>query len=91
MYTHDYQSGTSAGTENMEPLAFDVERQHLFPLKTVNYIPNRNLWIVTKYKTACTKVNKFLVHVILLVLSRMINDLAHVFQRFARKLDTDHQ
>jgi len=91
MYTHNYQSGTSAGTENMEPLAFDVERQHLFTFKTINYIPKRNLWIVTKYKSACTKVNKVLVHGILHVLSRMINDLPHVFQCFGRKLDTDHQ
>jgi hypothetical protein len=91
MYTHDFQSCTSAGTANIEHNAFDVERQNFFSLKTVNYIPKRNLWIVTKYKTACTEVNKFLVQGILLVLSSMINDLPHVFQRFARKLDTDHQ
>lgn len=91
MYTHNYQSGTSAGTENMESLAFDVERQHLFTFKTINYISKRNLWIVTKYKSAYKKVNKFLVQGILLVLSRMINDLSHVFQCFRRNLDTDHQ
>jgi hypothetical protein len=87
MDTHNYQNGTFAGTENMEPLALDVERQHLFTFKTINYIPKRNLWIVTKYKSACKKVNKFLVQDILLVLSRMIND----FQCSGRKLDTDHQ
>jgi len=91
MYTHNYQSGTSAGTENMEPHTFDVERQHLFTFKIINYIPKRNLWVVTKYKSVYTKVNKFLVQGILHVLSRMINDLPHVFQCFGRKLDTDHQ
>ena len=91
MYTHNYQSGTSAGIENIEPLAFDVERQHLFTFKTINYIPKRNLWIVTKYKSVCTKVNKFLIQGILHVLSHMINDLPHVLQCFGRKLDTDHQ
>jgi len=75
----------------MEPLAFDVERQPLFTFKTINYIPKGNLWIVTNYKSACKKVNKFLVQGILLVLTGMTNDLPHVFQCFGRKLDTDRQ
>ena len=60
MHTHNYQSGTTAGTENMEPLAFDIKKDNIYSrLKSLTTFRREIYWYLQNINLPVQKLISF--------------------------------